>query len=192
MPLINHASARPFDCAQGDRRKNVSFRAKYSLSPLSFRAKSRNLVETNSFFFPATRLCRCLGVLPRGLSGAATKQRFREMFRQAQHDRKLFSFVPLIDLYVSFLFVRATTGRPFSVEAPNTARALRSECFPLRHSERVRLRPCHSERSRGISWKRTVRLDYCSAVILNAVFLLPRDKILLFFKYSPARVKFMP
>ena len=144
------------------------------------------------FFSPATRFSGCLSFAPRGLSGAANKQRFREMFRQAQHDRKLFSFVPLIDLYVSFLFVMATIGRQFSVEAPNTARALRSERFPLRHSERGRLRPCHSERSRGISWKRTVRLDYCSAVILNAVFLLPRDKILLFFKYSPARVKFMP
>ena len=28
---------------------------------------------------------------------------------------------------------------------------------------------CHSERSRGISWKRTVRLFYHSTVILNAV-----------------------
>ena len=115
------------------------------------------------FFFPATGFYYCLVFVPRGLSGAATKQRFREMFRQAQHDRKLFSFVPLIDLYVSFLFVMATIGRQFSVEAPNTARALRSECFPLRHSERVRLRPCHSERSRGISWNRTVRLEFILA-----------------------------
>ena len=40
---------------------------------LSFRAESRNLVETNSFFFPAARFYFCLSFTPRGLSSAAIK-----------------------------------------------------------------------------------------------------------------------
>ena len=31
-------------------------------------------------------VCWCLGIHPRGQSGFVVRQRFREMFRQAQHD----------------------------------------------------------------------------------------------------------
>ena len=71
------------------------------------------------------------------------KQRFREMFRQAQHDRKLFCFVLLIDLYARFLFVGATGGRPLSV--------ITNKTFFLtpRHSNKALCTPhphCHSKR----------------------------------------------
>ena len=42
-------------------------------TPLSFRAKPRNLVETNSFFFPAAGCYCCLGSVPRGLNSAAAQ-----------------------------------------------------------------------------------------------------------------------
>ena len=60
------------------------------------------------------------------------EQRFRDMFRQAQHDRK--QIVAVKNKLLRLFSVGATIGRPLLLINKNYL--------------------CHSERSRGISWKR--------------------------------------
>ena len=91
--------------------------------------------------------------------------RFREMFRQAQHDRKqiLRDEKQLLPLFS----VGATIGRPLSVIKNKTffSRLVIRTKHYAHHTRTVIpvrnvLTRCHSERSRGISWKRTRRLIY--------------------------------
>ena len=112
----------------------VSFRTFYSLLfrafySLSFRAFYFTVIPSvveesrgNEFFL----IPRGKGLLLFNFSSARVglvplfKQRFHEMFRQAQHDRKLSGFASLIDLYARFMFVEATICRPLSVVTNKT------------------------------------------------------------------------
>ena len=120
-----------FRQAQHDRKKGVSFRA-----------KPRNLVETNSFFFPSAGRYCCLSFSPRGLCSAVI----------------------------------------FYAVAPR--------CFDKLNMTEKKV--CHSERSRGISWKRILSSSprqrcFCYFSIAPqgvseeknsaALFLIPRDKV---------------
>ena len=124
-----------------------------TLPPLSFRAKPRNLVETNSFFFPSAGRYCCLSIFPRELCSAVI----------------------------------------FYAVAPR--------CFDKLNMTEKKV--CHSERSRGISWKRIFSSSprqrcYCYLSIAPrglseekssaALFLLPLGRALLLFKYFPSRV----
>ncbi len=69
--------------------KYCSARVVFAFLPLvSFRAKPRNLVETNFFFFPATECVYYSGIPPRGLSSAVVFVNFAFAAENLNYNKK--------------------------------------------------------------------------------------------------------
>ena len=122
-----------FRQAQHDRERNESavnrpiravfvFYARRLTFFLSFRAKPGNLVETNSFFFPAAGFYFCLSIAPRGLSSAA-----------------IFVTLPR-DVSTALRLLNMTRHTPlsFRAEPRNLVETKRSACFLFLLSPKLR------------------------------------------------------